>query len=272
MSVISETKQRETTRLCAEAGLLLMQYGAESTLAETVTKRIGAALGVPAEVAITANALTITTLCESHCITTVRRIHDRGINMSVTTEVQRAMLDLEAGAIDAEGCRQRLGAIKPFHYPKALVVVAIGASCACFGALAMITAGVSPDLPTCALIFVASAAGMVARQILAAYHFRPLVSFFVSAFVATSIAGLGVKCPGWGALEGQQLISRPKEAMAASVLLLVPGFPLINAISDMVKGHINVGISRLTMAVLLAGATCAGIVLSMSLINVWSWL
>ncbi|VDZ81113.1 putative inner membrane protein [Salmonella bongori] len=33
----------------------------------------------------------------------------------------------------------------------------------------------------------------------------------------------------------------PTVAMAASVLLLVPGFPLINSVADMFKGHINTG-------------------------------
>lgn len=39
------------------------------------------------------------------------------------------------------------------------------------------------------------------------------------------------------------LSETPQAAMAAGVLMLVPGFPMINAISDMVKGHMNVGIS-----------------------------
>ena len=60
--------------------------------------------------------------------------------------------------------------------------------------------------------------------------------------------------------------------MAASVLLLVPGFPLINAVSDMVKGYVNTGISRGAMGVMLCAATCAGIILSTTVWNVWGWL
>jgi len=55
------------------------------------------------------------------------------------------------------------------------------------------------------------------------------------------------------------------------VLLLVPGFPLINGVSDMVKGYINTGISRLVFALLLAGATCGGILLAMTVWNAWGW-
>jgi len=60
--------------------------------------------------------------------------------------------------------------------------------------------------------------------------------------------------------------------MASSVLMLVPGFPLINAVSDMVKGFSNMGIARWTMASLLTLSTSAGIVAAMNVLGVWGWL
>ena len=78
------------------------------------------------------------------------------------------------------------------------------------------------------------------------------------------------------ALAAQGLIHQwtatPKVAMAASCLLLVPGVPLINSVSDMVKGYINTGISRWAFATLLTVATCAGIILAMTVWRVWAWL
>ena len=103
-----EPVQREITRLCIVTGLMLMQHGAESALVESLTRRLGLALGVRSvEVAIMANALTITTLSDDHCITTVRRNEDRGINMHMVTEVQRAVLTAEEGKLDAAGYRAR---------------------------------------------------------------------------------------------------------------------------------------------------------------------
>ncbi|MGL5762678.1 MAG: threonine/serine exporter family protein, partial [Plesiomonas shigelloides] len=81
-------------------------------------------------------------------------------------------------------------------------------------------------------------------------------------FVASSIASLGIS---------YQIGNLPSLPMASSVLLLVPGFPLINALSDMVKGHVNMGLARWTMATLLTFATCAGIVLAMALWDVRGW-
>jgi uncharacterized membrane protein YjjP (DUF1212 family) len=101
------------------------------------------------------------------------------------------------------------------------------------------------------------------RLFLAGRHFNPFVTFFVAAFVATSISGLGV---------AYKLGASPKIAMASSVLLFVPGFPLINSVSDMVKGYINTGLSRGVVGLLLAASTCGGIVLAMTLWNTWVWL
>ncbi|MFT3784522.1 MAG: threonine/serine exporter family protein [Nibricoccus sp.] len=263
-----EPVQREITRLCIESGLMLLQHGAESALVETVTRRLGLALGVRSvEVAIMANALTVTTLSENHCITTVRRNEDRGINMHVVTEVQRAMLDVEAGILDAAGYRTRLEAIRPYRYPRWLVAVTIGISCACFARLAQMSQPVTEDRSWdwigLGITFAASSVAMVVRLFLAARHFNPFVNFFATAFVATSIAGQGVI---------YKLGLHPKIAMASCVLLLVPGFPMINSVSDMVKGYINTGLSRGMMAVLLGVATSAGIIVAMTVWSVWVWL
>jgi uncharacterized membrane protein YjjP (DUF1212 family) len=252
-----ELDQREVTRLCVQTALILMQHGAESALVESVTRRLGVAMKVDAvEVAIMANAVTVTTLLEGRSVTTVRRNEDRGISMHVVTEVQRVMFDLEAGALDRAAVATRLESIQSIRYPRWLVALMIGLSCACFARLA------GGELATCGVVFVASALAMVVRQLFAPLHFNPLVTFFVAAFVATSVAELGVL---WG------LTTQPKVAMASSVLLLVPGFPLINGVSDMVKGYINTGLSRMMFGVLLAVATCGGILLAMSVWGVGGW-
>jgi uncharacterized membrane protein YjjP (DUF1212 family) len=254
---LNDDEHREATRLCVQVALTLMQHGAESALVESVTRRLGVALGTDSvEVAIMANAVTVTTLSSGHCLTTVRRNEDRGINMQMVTEVQRVMLDLEAGTLPRDGVRGRLEAIPPARYPRWLVAPSIGVSCACFAALS------NGDLPTCSVVFVASTLAMIVRQAFAPLHFNPLVTFFASAFVATSVAALAMH---------YELGAMPKVAMASSVLLLVPGFPLINGVSDMVKGYINTGLSRLMFALMLAAATCGGILLAMTVWHAWGW-
>lgn len=255
---LTEPPQREATRLCVETGLTLLQHGAESALVENLTRRLALALGVSrAEVALLANAVVVTTLSEGHCITTVRRNEDRGINMHMVTEVQRAVLAAEAGELDATSYRLRFEAIRPLRYPRWLTSLMIGLSCACFARL------IGADAASCGVAMVAAGVAMAVRLQLVRLHFNPMVNFFVTAFVATSVAGQAVI---------YQYGATPKIAMAACVLLLVPGYPLINSVSDMVKGYINTGLARGMYAVLLSAGACAGILLAMSVWKVWAWL
>lgn len=261
MTTTKEFDQRAVTHACIHAAQLLMQHGTESALVESVARRLGLALGAAGvEVAVMANAITITTLTSGgECFTLVRRNIDRGINMHTAVEVQRIMLDAEAGKIGMGEVDRRLNAVaaSPFHYNRWLVVFMIGLSCAGFARL------VHADWIACGITFVASAAAMAMRQVMAHQHFSPVVNFTVSAFVATSIAAQGLI---------YQLGSTPKIAMASCVLLFVPGMPLINAVSDMVKGYMNTGIARMGLAILLCIGTCIGILLATLLWNVRGWL
>jgi uncharacterized membrane protein YjjP (DUF1212 family) len=261
---VSAEEHKGITRICAQTGLMLMQHGAESALAESVTRRLGLALGMEeVELALMANGLTITTFHQGRTDTMVRRTLDRGLNMHIVTEVQRTMLLAEGGQLDFFGVERALAAIEPFRYNRLLVSFMVGLSCAAFARLVMLAHDIPMDWPTLALTFAASGVAMHVRQWFAHMHFNPMVNFGIAAFVATSIAAQGVI---------YNCVANPKLAMAACVLLFVPGYPLINSVSDMVKGYVNTGIARATLAVLLLLASCVGIVLAMTIWNTWVWL
>jgi uncharacterized membrane protein YjjP (DUF1212 family) len=258
-TIVEETEQRALTRACAQAARLLMQHGAESALVENTAKRIGLKIGADSvELAVMANAIIVSTLLNGHCITTVRRIVDRGINMGIVVDVQGIMLDAEAGKIGTREIESRLEALRPLHYNRWLVVVMVGLACASFARLA------GADPAACGLTFLAAAIAMGFRQQLAHWKFNPLVNFALTAFVATSITGQALHFP-----LGTET---PHIAMASSVLLLVPGMPLINSLADMVKGYVNTGIARLVFAVLLCLGACLGIALALAVWKVTGWI
>jgi hypothetical protein len=49
------------------------------------------------------------------------------------------------------------------------------------------------------------------------------------------------------------------------------GLPLINAVSDMVKGYFNMGLARWGTATLLTISAAIGIILAMSVTGIWGW-
>lgn len=133
----------------------------------------------------------------------------------------------------------------------------VGLSCGCFCKLN--NGGWDGSL----VAFIASSLAMYVRQLLTHRQMHPQINFCLTAFVATSVSGLLIaKGP---------FASTSNIAMAASVLLLVPGFPLINAVADMFKGHVNTGLARWAMASLLTLATCIGVVMAMSVWGLRGW-
>ncbi|MDU8923659.1 threonine/serine exporter ThrE family protein [Pasteurellaceae bacterium LIM206] len=257
IETVMQQRQREVTKLCIYAAQLLLQHGAESTLVVILAHRLGLALGMDSvECALTPNAIILTTLKDGHCITTTRKNMDKGINMHVVTEVQHIVIAAEHHIYDMGMTKKCLENIIPFKYNRYFVVLMIGLSCACF---AHLTGG---DAVISAITFVASAVAMFVRQSFSARHFNPIIVFAITAFVASMIAGLALRF---------NLGNDPQIALASSVLLLVPGFPLINSLADILKGHINMGLSRWTIATVLTFGACIGIVGALTLLHITQW-
>lgn len=254
---ISKSKQQEITRLCVHTALLLLQFGAESTLVTQIATRLGQALGVESvQCGLTSSAVMVTTIVDDHCITTIRRNQDKGINMHVITEVQHIVIAAEHGIYDAGLVREKLYEVTPLKYNRYFVVLMIGLSCASFAHLA------GGDPLICLITFFASALGMFVRQILTGKHYNPIIVFGSTAFVASCISGLSLRF---------SLGNDPQIALASSVLLLVPGFPFINSLSDILKGFVSMGIARWAIATVLTFGSCIGIVFALGVLGITNW-
>ena len=250
-------KQRIITRSCALCAQLLLQHGAETALVDELSTRLGLALGMDSvESSISSNAIVLTTIYNKYCLTTARKSMDRGINMQVVSEVQRIVLAAEQQALDYEQVQQMLHNIPQVRHPNWLVVLMVGLGCACFCRLA------GGSLDACVLTFVVAYIAMFIRQRMAIWHVHPMINACITAFSATLTCGLIMRFIP---------VATPSIAMASSILLLVPGFPLINAVSDVFKGHVNTGIARWVIASMLALTTCIGIVMAMSLLGIEQW-
>ncbi|VGM95416.1 Inner membrane protein YjjP [uncultured Avibacterium sp.] len=165
-------------------------------------------------------------------------------------------LTIGAPYYDIHQVRKRLEKIKPFKYNRYLVVLMIGLSCACFAHLS------GGDIRISLITFVAAAVAMFIRQALAHRHYNPIIVFSITAFIASIISGMALK---------YQLGNDPQIALASSVLLLVPGFPLINSLADILKGHVGMGLGRWTIATILTFGACLGIVFALALLNIPYW-
>lgn len=250
---MNESEHREITRLCARVAQLLLGNGAESALVTGITVRLGEALGVDqVECTLTANSVVLSAIKDEHCITTARRVGEHGINMTTVAAVQRIVLAAEAGRIDTAGVHAMLDRVPRDRYPHWVVIPMVALSCACFARLA------GADWLGCTVTLIAAFFGMIVRVNLAKRHFNAFIVFSATGFTATLIAGEIVHF---------QLVDASQAMMAASVLMLVPGFPLINSLSDVLKGYMNMGIGRWMWATVLTLAACLGIIFGLFVVG-----
>lgn len=115
------------------------------------------------------------------------------------------------------------------------------------------------DWTAMGLVFCATYAGFFLRQKLVHWGMDIKITFFLCAFFSSLIASLGVIA---------HLGETPQTAMAASVLFLIPGVPLINAMLDILDGHVLMGVSRLIQASTLIVCIALGLAMTMLLMGV----
>ncbi|MFT5806657.1 MAG: uncharacterized membrane protein YjjP (DUF1212 family) [Moritella dasanensis] len=258
ISGISHAQQASITRVIARAGQLLQAYNAESRLIEQTTERLGIAFGLDrVEIALTSKAIILTTRFGDNCITTTRTMKAHGIDMGIVCEVQRICILAEKKIYDVQQIKQRLDNLDVPKYNAVVVACFVALSCACFSHL------FGGDSIIFICTWFTSFIAMRIRQWLTLLHHNLLTVFFITAFTATFI-GSFASALGWG--------NEPELIMVTSVLQLVPGFPLINAVSDMVKGHVTIGMARWMTATLLTLASALGVVLAVQLAQQGAWL
>lgn len=255
---LTKKQQTDIVRLVVRAGMMLLQHGAECSLVEQMLLRLGKALGLESvEVAQTTHSIIVTGLYQGRCITTTRRFYDKGINMHIVCELQHLVTNAESHGFRYQQITNLLDRVEAVKYPVWQVIPMIGLSCAAFSRL------FGGDWLIFLITFVASSAAMLIRIALHHRHHNPYVIFCCTAFIATTVASSAVTFQ-WG--------NQPQLALAASVLLLVPGFPLINAVSDMTKGYVINGVGRWFVASILSASVAAGIALSLAVTGIQGWL
>jgi uncharacterized membrane protein YjjP (DUF1212 family) len=135
-------------------------------------------------------------------------------------------------------------ATEPPRHPAWVVALAVGVAGAAFGRL------LAADWLAIGPIFGAATLGQLLRRELIQRH----VNHF---FCATLVAFLGATLGGWGAQwAGSGTVMT---AMLASILLLVPGVPAVNAQTDILEGHPTLGSARAVTVVMTLVFMAAGL-------------
>jgi len=250
---------RDVIDLTLWTGQLLLQHGADTDRIEETVHRLGTSLGADwLDILISPNAIIATTISGEEFRTKIRRVVSIGVNMTILTEINELSRRVDAGELDRHAVRlelARIGQIKS-NYNRWVIVLSVGLACA---ALSRLLGG---DWISFGVTFAASSMAMFVRQTLAKQFYNPLLVVILTAFVAGGISGALVRL-----LLNGQANGAAQTAQAASVLLLVPGVPLINALQDMIKGHLITGIARGVTGALVSMAIALGLLLAISVVG-----
>jgi uncharacterized membrane protein YjjP (DUF1212 family) len=110
-----------------------------------------------------------------------------------------------------------------------------------------------------ALIFGSAAAGAILRRTLARYSTNIFLQPFSAALVAGVVGALAVR---------YELSSSLRLVAVCPCMVLVPGPHFLNGMLDLIRGHINLGTSRLAYAVLIVVAISTGLLLGLAFFGV----
>ncbi len=247
---------RDVIDLSLWTGQLLLQYGAETSRIEETVHHIGTGLGCDwMDVIVSPDGLLITTTSGDEFRTKARRVVRLAVNFSVIDQVNNLSHRVDHAQIDRHILRAELKRIseEPPLYSRWLIIGLVGLACAAFSRL------FGADLPVMAVTFCAAACAMFIRQELSKHHLNHFIVVVITAFIAGSIAGLAVR---------YNVGTRPDLGLAAAVLLLVPGVPLITSVEDILHGSILMGIARGVFGLVVSLGIAIGLTAAIRLIGV----
>lgn len=243
----------DVAHLTLHVGRLLLGSGADTAEVQESMVRFAAAFGFEAHLVVTYEALLLTVVSGEQFRTKVGyRVPAMNVNMAAVAAVSHLLGEVEAGRWRLSEAQKELADIEHRSpvYGRWLIAIALGLTAA---SLARLFGG---DWPTFWVSWLAGSVGMWMRQELGRRGFNLFFIPFAAALVSGVIGGAAV-------LLG--VSATPALCLVAPGMIIVPGVPLVNALQDMIKNHVTVGLARLGLGSLITLAITFGLFAAMSL-------
>jgi uncharacterized membrane protein YjjP (DUF1212 family) len=237
----------EVAHLTLSVGRLLLASGADTAEVQDSMTRFAEGYGCEAHLLVGYEALLLTVVAGEQFRTKVGyRVPAMNVNMSAVAAVNQLVEEVEEARCGLADARKELENIehKPPTYGRWAVVIALGLTAASLARL------FGSDWPTFWVSWLAGSIGMWLRQVLGRHEFNLFFIPFAAALLSGVIGGAAV-------LLG--VSATPALCLVAPGMIIVPGVPLVNAVQDMIKNHMTVGIARLGLGGLVTLAIAFGL-------------
>ncbi len=240
--------------LILTVGQLLMENGADTPQIVRDMKRVAAYMGISAEkfhLHIMYTTLMLNISDEHHSHTSFRKCPKHAVNMKIISAVSRLTWRALRDHYTLDEFRGELEAVaKRPRYPHWMTVCAAGTGCGAFCTL------FGCDINAAIYTAVAAIIGkLVQMQCAERFGVNVYVSMMGAAFSATMVAYFSHLLP----------TATAWHPLIAAALFLVPGVPMINALSDMLNTYLISGAARTIHTLIIIGAMTFGIVFAIGM-------
>ncbi|SMQ65356.1 Uncharacterized membrane protein YjjP, DUF1212 family [Bacillus sp. OV166] len=242
----------EVMEVCLLAGKIMLQSGGETYRVEDTMMRIAAAFGIESTHSyVTPTGIIFSAEGTEPTKTKLIRISERSTDLKKVSMVNSISRKITGGEVNLKEAMENLKEIDSLNltFPFRFQVAAASLASGCF--MIMFEGGWNDFIP--AMI----SGGMGYLSFVHFHRFVPIKFFseFLASFVIGLLSFLFVKIG-----VGQQL----DKIIIGSVMTLVPGLLVTNAIRDLMAGHLVSGLSKGAEAFLTAFAIGAGIAVVLS--------
>ncbi|SES40888.1 threonine/serine exporter family protein [Salipaludibacillus aurantiacus] len=245
----------EVMDICLLAGEIMLTYGAETYRVEETLERMARAAGftnVHCFTTTTGIFLSFEERKGKEDLMQMVRIDDRMQDLNKVTEVNQVSREFTSGELSVEEAHERLESIyhSPVNYPIWLIHLAAGVAGSGFSYL--FGGGLGDLLPAFIAAIAASVALVEFERYLKVRFAAELAAAFLGGSAAIFLVFIGL---------GFNL----DQIIIGSLMPLVPGVPLTNAVRDLLSGDLLAGMSRGVEALMTSLSIASGIALSISL-------
>ncbi|UOE94204.1 threonine/serine exporter family protein [Alkalihalobacillus sp. LMS39] len=248
------TKADRIMDICLLAGETMLIYGAETYRVEETIERMAKAGGVTnvhSFVTTTGIFLSFDDEGKGDMMQMVR-VDDRIYDLNKVSLVNQVSREYVSSEIDEQKAYEKLLEIAkaPMNYPPWLIHIASGMAGAGFSYL--FGGGIRDMLPAFIAGFIVSLALFTFQDYLKVKFFAEFIAAFIGGATAIFLVyiGLGINLD---------------QIIIGTLMPLVPGVPLTNAVRDLMSGDYVAGVSRGAEAMLTALSIATGIALAIGL-------
>jgi uncharacterized membrane protein YjjP (DUF1212 family) len=244
----------QIAKVCMLAGKIMLENGAETYRVEDTMNRIAAAYGVPNAHSFVTPTGIIFSLGGMDASTSLMRISDRSTDLRKVVMANDISRRIGRGELTVEEAYERLYKVdvSTEGYPTWVRLLVAALASGCF--LIMFDGGWADFVPG----MICGGAGYLAMLYVPRYVSIKLFSEFTAAMTVGLLASFLVRTG-----LGQSL----DKIVIGSIMPLVPGVLITNAVRDLMAGHFVSGLSKGAEAFLTAFAIGAGIAFVLSFLG-----